>query len=147
MLNVWTGQGRLTKDIELRYTAGNVAVTRFTIACDRDVKNHDGTREADFIDIVAWRGNAEFVAKYFHKGDLIFVKGRIQTGIYESRDNGKKKSVEVVADSFYFGGNRRQSDSDRNQGETQNPNGPAPNTGDDGFMNIPDGIEENLPFH
>ena len=136
MLNNRTGQGRLVKDIEIRYTPGNVAVTSFTIACDRDVRNSAGEREADFIDVVAWRGNAEFAAKFFKKGDMMIVKGRIQTRLYTDKEDNKRKSVEVVAENINFGGNKKQSVSEEPREETSA-------VGDDGFMEAPD---EANPF-
>ena len=144
MLNNWCGQGRLTRDIELNYTAGDVAVASFTIACDRDYKPKDGDRQADFIDIVAWRNDAEFVSKYFHQGDMIVVSGRIQTRTYEDKNGNKRKATEVIGSTFNFCGSRRESTNSTGANESQ----ATYNTGtEEGFMQIPDDIsDEGLPF-
>lgn len=94
--------GRLTAKPELRYTAGNTAYLRFSIAVNRNFTGQDGKREADFINIVAWRKNAETIAKYFDKGNLIALEGRIQTGNYDDKDGNKRTSFDVVLDNFEF---------------------------------------------
>lgn len=95
--------GRLTRDPELRFTAGNgTAVTTFTLAVDRKYKNKEGQREADFIPIVVWSKLAEVIANYVTKGRLIAISGRIQTRTYEGNDGQKKYVTEVVADDFQF---------------------------------------------
>lgn len=94
--------GRLTAKPELRYTAGNTAYLRFSIAVNRNFTSQDGKREADFINVVAWRKNAETIAKYFDKGNLIALEGRIQTGSYDDKDGNKRTSFDVVLDSFEF---------------------------------------------
>lgn len=99
--------GRLTRDPELRSTQSGTAVTSFSIAVDRDFKGKDGEKEADFLDIVAWRSTAEFVSRYFTKGNMIAVDGRLQTRSYEDKDGNKRKAVEIVADSVYFGSSKR----------------------------------------
>ena len=106
-------QGRLVGDVELRTINDDVKVASFRIAVDRDRKNKDGERESDFFNITAWRGAAEFVAKYFGKGDAIIVDGRLQYRTWTAEDGSKRSNVDVVADNLYFGapkGNGGQSD-------------------------------------
>jgi single-strand DNA-binding protein len=93
--------GRLTKDPDLRYTSGGIAVTRFTLAVDRGFKGQDGEKQADFIPITVWRTQAENCAKYLQKGRLVAVTGRIQTGSYE-KDGQRHYTTEVVADEVRF---------------------------------------------
>ncbi len=102
MLNKVVLIGRLTRDPELRYTPGGVAVTRFTLAVDRPFTNQQGEREADFIPIVVWRAQAETSAKYLNKGRLVAVAGRIQTGSYETPDGQRRYTTDVVADEVRF---------------------------------------------
>ena len=109
MLNKIILMGRLTSDPELRRTASGTAVTSFSIACDRDFKSQSGEKETDFIDVVAWRGVAEFVSKYFAKGRMAVVEGRLQIRDWTDREGGKRRSAEVVADNVYFGGSKRDS--------------------------------------
>ena len=108
MLNKIFIMGRLTRDPELRRTQNGTAVTSFTLAVDRDFKNADGTKDTDFIDVVAWRTTAEFVAKYFSKGRMAVVEGRLQLRDWTDKDGNKRRSAEVVADSVYFGGSKRR---------------------------------------
>lgn len=98
--------GRLTADPELRQTPNGIAVCSFSIAVDRRFKGQDGERQADFINIVAWRSTAEFVSRYFRKGDPIGIDGSIQTRNYEDKQGNKRTAVEVVADSAFFTGNK-----------------------------------------
>ena len=109
MLNRIVLMGRLTRDPELRRTQSGTAVTSFTIACDRDFKAQSGEKETDFIDIVAWRGTAEFVSKYFAKGRMAIVEGRLQIRDWTDNNGGKRRSAEVVADNIYFGDSKRDS--------------------------------------
>ena len=109
MLNHIVLMGRLTRDPELRRTGSGVAVTSFTIACDRDF-GQDGQKETDFIDVTAWRNTAEFVDKYFSKGRMAVVSGRLQIRSWTDKDGNKRKSAEVVADNVYFG-DSKQNDS------------------------------------
>lgn len=102
MLNKVVLIGRLTRDPELRYTSGGIAVTRFTLAVDRGYTNQQGERGADFIPIVVWRGQAESSAKYLSKGRLVAVAGRIQTGSYDTPDGQRRYTTEVVADDVRF---------------------------------------------
>ena len=106
MLNNVTLMGRLTADPELRHTPGNIAVTSFTLAVERDFKNASGEKETDFIDVAAWRGTAEFVCKYFQKGLFVAVTGSIQTRTYE-KDGIKRKAWEIVAGNVYFAEGKR----------------------------------------
>lgn len=108
MLNRVTIAGRLVKDPELRRTQNSTAVTNVRIACDRDYKPQGGEKEADFIDVIAWRGTAEFVSKYFTKGRMIIVDGRLQARDWTDKDGNKRSTVEVVADSVYFGDSKRE---------------------------------------
>jgi single-strand DNA-binding protein len=109
MLNKIILMGRLTRDPELRRTGSGTAVTSFSLAVDRDFKSQSGEKETDFIDIVAWRSTAEFVSKYFSKGRMAVVEGRLQIRDWTDRDGGKRRSAEVVADNVYFGDSKRES--------------------------------------
>ena len=108
MLNHIVLMGRLTRDPELRRTGSGVAVASFTLAVDRDFGSRDsGEKETDFIDIVAWRNTAEFVSKYFTKGRMAVVSGRLQIRNWNDKDGNKRRSAEVVADNVYFGDSKR----------------------------------------
>ena len=108
MLNHITIMGRLTRDPELRRTGSGIAVASFTLAVDRDFgKNENGERETDFIDCVAWRQTGEFVSKYFTKGRMAVVSGRLQIRGWTDKDGNKRRSAEVVAENVYFGDSRR----------------------------------------
>ena len=109
MLNKIILMGRLTRDPELRRTGSGTAVTSFSLAVDRDFKSQGGDKETDFIDIVAWRNTAEFVSKYFTKGRMAVVEGRLQMRNWTDRDGNKRVSAEVVADNVYFGDSKRDS--------------------------------------
>ena len=109
MLNKIILMGRLTRDPELRRTQSGTAVTSFSIACDRDFKSQGGEKETDFIDIVAWRGTAEFVSKYFTKGRMAIVEGRLQIRNWTDNNGSKRRSAEVIADNIYFGDSKRDS--------------------------------------
>ena len=112
MLNHIVLMGRLTRDPELRRTGTGIAVASFTLAVDRDYAPKDGgQRETDFIDIVAWRSTAEFVSKYFSKGRMAVVSGRLQIRPWEDKDGNKRRSAEVVADNVYFGDSKRDTES------------------------------------
>ena len=114
MLNKIILMGRLVSDPELRRTGSGVAVTSFTIACDRDMKNSNGEKETDFIDITAWRNTAEFVDKYFTKGRMAVVSGRLQIRNWTDKDGNKRKTAEVVADNVYFGDSKTDASSGGN---------------------------------
>ena len=108
MLNHIVLMGRLTRDPELRRTQSGVAVASFSLAVDRDFQSRDGgEKQTDFIDIVAWRNTAEFVSKYFTKGRMAVVSGRLQIRDWTDREGGKRRSAEVVADNVYFGDSKR----------------------------------------
>ena len=108
MLNHITVMGRLTRDPELRYTQTQTPVTSFSVAVDRDYAPKDGgERQTDFIDCVAWRSTAEFVSKYFQKGSMAVVSGRLQMRDWTDRDGNKRRSAEIVADNVYFGESKR----------------------------------------
>ena len=111
MLNHITIMGRLTRDPELRRTGSGIAVASFTLAVDRDFSPKDGgERETDFIDCVAWRQTGEFVSKYFTKGRMAVVSGRLQIRSWNDKDGNKRRTAEVVADNVYFGDSKRDSD-------------------------------------
>ena len=123
MLNHIDLMGRLTRDPELRYTGSNVPVASFRIAVDRDFgRSENGERQTDFIDVVAWRQTGEFVSKYFTKGSMAVVSGRLQMRDWTDRDGNKRTSAEVVADNVYFGDSKRRDDA----GEPARSNNRAP---------------------
>ena len=101
MLNKVFIMGRLTRDPELRRTQSGTAVTSFSLAVDRDFKSQSGEKETDFIDVVAWRSTAEFVAKYFSKGRMAVVEGRLQIRDWKDKDGNNRRSAEVIADNIY----------------------------------------------
>ena len=109
MLNHITIMGRLTRDPELRRTGSGIAVASFTLAVDRDFSPRDGgERETDFIDCVAWRQTGEFVSKYFTKGRMAVVSGRLQIRSWTDKDGNKRRTAEVIADNVYFGDSKRE---------------------------------------
>lgn len=107
MLNRIIVMGRMTRDPELRRTNSGTAVASFTVAVDRDFKSLSGEKETDFIDVVVWRNTAEFVSKYFSKGRMAVVEGRLQIRDWTDKDGNKRRSAEIVADSVYFGDSKR----------------------------------------
>ena len=110
MLNHIVIMGRLTRDPELRRTGSGIAVASFTVAVDRDFGGRDGgEKETDFIDCVAWRQTGEFLSKYFTKGSMIVVSGRLQIRNWTDKEGNKRRSAEVVADNVYFGDSKRDS--------------------------------------
>ena len=117
MLNHITIMGRLTRDPELRRTGTGLAVASFTVAVDRDFSGRDGgEKETDFIDCVAWRQTGEFVSKYFTKGSMIVVSGRLQIRSWTDKDGNKRRTAEVVADNVYFGESRRSNEGNSSYG-------------------------------
>ena len=113
MLNHIVLMGRLTRDPELRYTGSNIPVASFSVAVDRDYgRGENGEKQTDFINCVAWRQTGEFVSKYFTKGSMIVVSGRLQIRDYTDRDGNKRTAAEVVADNVYFGDSKRRDDGD-----------------------------------
>lgn len=108
MLNRVVLMGRLTRDPELRRTQSGTAVASFSLAVERDFKDkNSGDKITDFLDVVAWRTTAEFISRYFSKGRMMVVEGRLQTRKWEDRDGNKRTSVEVIADNCYFGDSKR----------------------------------------
>ncbi len=155
MLNHITLMGRLTRDPELRYTASNTPVASFSLAVDRDFAPRDGgERQTDFIDIVAWRQTAEFVSKYFTKGQLAVVSGRLQIRDWTDRDGNKRRSAEVVADNVYFGDSkksRESGDSGAYRAPQESYGRPAaqstpPQSAPSAFAELDDGDDGDLPF-
>ena len=131
--------GRLTRDPEVRYSQGenSTAIARYTLAVDRRFRrNNDGEQTADFIGCVAFGRSAEFAEKYFRQGLKVIVTGRIQTGSYTNKEGQKVYTTDVVVEEQEF------AESKKSQGYGMNEEGPA----GDGFMNVPDGIDEELPF-
>lgn len=112
MLNKIFVMGRLTHDPELRRTGSGTPVCSFSIACDRDFKSQSGEKETDFFDVVAWRATGEFVSKYFTKGRMAVVSGRLQIRNWTDKEGNKRRSAEVVADNIYFGDSKRDTQAD-----------------------------------
>ena len=127
MLNHITIMGRLTRDPELRRTGSGIAVASFTLAVDRDFgKNENGERETDFIDCVAWRQTGEFVSKYFTKGRMAVVSGRLQIRSWTDKDGNKRRTAEVVADNVYFGDSKKDEGGNSSYAGSYNTYGSAP---------------------
>lgn len=162
--------GRLTRDPDIRYSQGEnaQAVARYTLAVDRRFRRQDGEQQADFISCVAFGRSAEFAEKYLHQGTKIVVSGRIQTGSYTRNDGTKVYTTDVVVEDQEFAESKGASERNAASGQGssyrpsygtenapwQSPAGGKPVSADrgqevtaDGFMNIPDGIDEELPFH
>ena len=135
MLNHIVLMGRLTKDPELRRTGSGVAVTSFTLAVDRDFGGRDGQKETDFIEIVAWRNTAQFVEKYFVKGRMAVVSGRLQIRGWTDKEGNKRRTAEVVADNVYFGDSKKDGDL---------PAAPDPSAGSD--FALLEEEDSQLPF-
>jgi single-strand DNA-binding protein len=137
--------GRLTRDPEVRYTQGSepMAVARYTLAVNRRVRKDDGSQEADFINIVAFRKAGEFAEKYFRQGMRVLVSGRIQTGSYTNKDGQRVYTTDVIVDEQEFADSKNSSGRTGDYQPTSTPSSVG-----DGFMNIPDGVEdEGLPFN
>lgn len=109
MLNHIVVMGRLTRDPELRHTQSGTAVASFSLAVERDFKGQDGEKVTDFFDVTAWRNTAEFVSRYFTKGRMMVVDGRLQSRKWGDRDGNRRTSIEIVADSCYFGDSKKDS--------------------------------------
>ena len=155
MLNHITLMGRLTRDPELRRTGSGIAVASFTIAVDRDFSGKDGgEKKTDFIDCVAWRQTGEFISKYFTKGRMIVVDGRLEMRDWTDKEGNKRRSAEVIVASAYFGDRKRDSDGGSNGGEytgtdsgfyrDKAPSNVAPPAPSD--FAVLDGDDEQLPF-
>lgn len=131
--------GRLTKDPSITYTQGAepTCIARYTLAVDRRGKKQEGQPDADFISCVAFKNNAEFAEKYLRQGTKVVVEGRIQTGSYTNKDGQKVYTTDVIIDSQEFAESKK---------ETQD-NAPSAPADKDGFMNIPDGLGDELPFN
>ena len=127
MLNRIIIMGRLTHEPELRHTNSNIPVCSFSIACDRDFKNDKGEKETDFVDVVAWRSTGEFVSKYFTKGRMAVIEGRLQMREYTDKEGNKRRAAEVVADNVYFGDSK--------------PNGWQETPSSDDDFQIPEGFD------
>lgn len=141
MLNQIFIMGRLTRDPELRRTQTGTPVASFTLAVDRDFKDKaTGERSTDFIDVAAWRQTAEFVSRYFSKGRMAVVEGRLQMNDWTDRDGNKRRSAQVVADSIYFGDSKQTQPSEGNASDRDLPPGPS---GEYTELNDDDG---ELPF-
>lgn len=135
--------GRLTRDPEVRYSQGenSMAIARFSLAVDRRRQQNQEGQTADFIGCVAFGRLGEFTEKYLHKGTKVLLTGRIQTGSYDNKDGVKVYTTDVVAEEIEFAESKGGGNS--NAGQTA----PPPATDSDGFMNLPDGIDEELPFN
>lgn len=140
MLNQITIAGRLTHDPELRHTANGTAVASFSLAVERDYTGKDGgERETDFIDVVAWRGTAEFVRKYFTKGQMAIVSGRLQIRPWTDDKGTKRRSTEVVAEHVYFNGSKKEN------GSSAAPQASAPAGTAPALEELPED-DDGLPF-
>lgn len=144
MLNHIVIMGRLTRDPDLRYTQSQLPVVSFTLAVDRDFSGKDGgEKQTDFIDCVAWRSTAEFVNKYFTKGSMAAVSGRIQLRDWTDREGSKRRSAEVIVDNIYFGGSKKDNSAASQSAPQQSHSAPAYEQSR--FVEMDDGDEE-LPF-
>ncbi|MCM1162095.1 MAG: single-stranded DNA-binding protein [Roseburia sp.] len=139
--------GRLTRDPEVRYSQGEnpMAIARYTLAVDRRFSRNNDEQTADFIGCVAFGRSGEFAEKYFRKGIKVLVTGRIQTGSYTNKDGVKVYTTDVVVEEQEFAESKNSSSSQ--EGGFSGGSAPAPMAAGDGFMNIPDGIDEELPFN
>ena len=141
--------GRLTRDPEVRYSQGEnaLAIARYTLAVDRRFRrNNDGEQTADFIGCVAFGRSAEFAEKYFRQGLKVIVTGRIQTGSYTNKEGQKVYTTDVVVEDQEFAESKASASNNEGGFQPQAQSAPTAPAGD-GFMNIPDGIDEELPFN
>lgn len=146
-MNKFIGIGRLTRDPDVRYTQGenSMCVARYTLAIDRHVKRDQNQQTADFISCVAFGKSGEFAEKYLHKGMKIAVTGRIQTGSYTNREGQKVYTTDIVVEDQEFAESKS---AQQTGGVPQQKNGQPDNIADEGgFMDIPDSLDEDLPFH
>ena len=142
--------GRLTRDPDVRYSSGenSTAVARYTLAVDRKFRREGDSATADFIGCVAFGRPAEFAEKYLRQGTKIAIIGRIQTGSYTNREGRKVYTIDVVVEEQEFAESRAEAEANRASFQRQSAPSPAPSAdAGDGFMNIPDGIDEELPFN
>ena len=145
MLNHITIMGRMTRDPELRHTQSDIPVASFTLAVDRDFKEKGSDERAtDFIDCVAWRNSGEFTAKYFKKGSMAVVSGRLQIRDWTDREGNKRRSAEVVVDNVYFGDSKRKGD-DGDKEPPEYTGGDLPDGFDPGFGDA-DEDDGDMPF-
>ena len=145
MLNNAVIMGRLVANPELGTTGSGISVTSFTVAVDRRFVRQGEERQADFIDIIAWRQTAEFISKYFRKGSMIAVQGSIQTRMYEDKNGNKRKAVEIVADNASFCGSKAESGSSGFSAPSAMPAAPSFATGSEGDFEEIAG-DDDLPF-
>lgn len=141
--------GRLTRDPEVRYSQGDTstAVARYSLAVDRRFSRNNDENNTDFINIVAFGKAGEFAEKYLRKGTKVLVTGRIQTGSYTNKDGVKIYTTDVVAEDQEFAESKNSSGNDGGFAGNRSQSAPSNGGMDNGFMNIPDGIEEGLPFN
>lgn len=137
MLNHITINGRLTADPELRYTKSNTPVASFRVAVERDFGEKDGVKAVDYINCVAWRASAEFVNKYFFKGSLVLVSGRLQMETYKDINGENRTSAEVVAEHVYFGESKQKGEKRTTQAPENIPAGNFSDLDDDDFGGLP----------
>lgn len=140
MLNRAILMGRLTRDPELKQTPNNVSVATFSLAVDRNYQSDKDNKQTDFINIVAWRHTAEFVSKYFTKGQLVAVEGSIQTRSYQDKDGNNRTVFEVVADQVYFAEKKQNGNASEKQEE------PQENFDVNDFEEFDAGDDDDLPF-
>lgn len=153
MLNHVVVMGRLTRDPELRRTQSGTAVASFSLAVERDFKGQDGEKVTDFFDVTAWRNTAEFVNRYFTKGRMMVVDGRLQSRKWEDRDGNRRTSIEIVADNCYFGDSKKESSGPSSAGsyppsggyDTPGYGGYSGGYGDNQFREL-DEDDGELPF-
>ncbi len=142
MLNKVIMMGRLVRDPEIKKVNNDISVCSFSIACDRDIVNKQSNeRETDFFDVTAWRSTADFVAKYFTKGRMIVVDGRLQKRNYTDKDGNKRYAVDILANSVYFGDSKKDADAATASHDTPTPAAPQQSAG---FVETDD--DEDLPF-
>ena len=141
MLNKIFLQGRIVNDIDVKTTPSGASVCTFRIAVDRDFKNQNGEKETDFVTIVAWKKTAEFLYKFFGKGRMIVVDGRLQMRNYTDRDGNKRTAAEVVAENVYFGDSKKEE-----EGSIPHGGYPAPAYEQGNFAELKDGDDGELPF-
>ena len=131
MLNHVDLQGRIAQELNVRYTQSQKPVLSFSVACERDFSGQDGKRPVDFYDVTAWNNTAEFISKYFAKGDMIIISGRLQTRDWKDKEGNKRRTTEIVADNAYFGGSKKER-------KTEAP--------EQQFEELPDDADGDLPF-
>lgn len=140
--------GRLVRDPEVKYSSGekSTAVARFTLAVDRRFKR-EGDQSADFISCISFGKSAEFAEKYLKKGIKLIVTGRIQTGSYTNRDGNKVYTTDVIVEEQEFAESKKASEANSGSGQNYGQEAGQPGSSGDGFMNMPDGLDEELPFN